>query len=844
MWRLTRKNLAARKFRLFSTAFAIMLGVAFMAGTLVLSDTIGKTFDDLFADIYEDTDAYVRQSSDFEAFGQEVRGRVDASLVDTVAAVDGVEIAEGTTNVSAVLLGKDGKPVIDQEGPPALGFDWSDIDELNPFSLIDGTRPEGADQIVIDKNSADEGDVVVGDQVSVLTSQGPRPYTVAGIAKFGDSDSPGGASVVMFDREEAQQLAEPGKYDGVSVVADDGISEQEMASRISQALPSGVEAITGTQLSDENTDAIQDALSFINIFLLIFAFIALFVGAFVIYNTFGILVAQRTKETALLRSIGAGRRQILSSVIAESVVVGLIAAVVGLFMGIGIAVGLKALLAGFGLDIPAGGLVIKSSTVIVSVVVGVVITVLSAALPARRASKISPMEAFREVGVDRSATSIRRLVSGLIVTGIGVGSLIVGLGGELSMVGVGVFFIFVGMFVLGPILARPLGRFIGAPLPWLKGTTGVMARNNAVRNPKRMSNAASVLMIGAGLVVFLTIVADSIKASIDKIVDDSFSGDLTITAPGFGAGIGYSPALATQIGELADVESVVGFRGGIAKIDGKGVYLGAADPDKFDDAFNLTVTEGSISALGANEIAIDDELMESKGWTLGQQIPAEFPDTGAKQLTIAAVYEEDQLFGNYMLGLPAFEANWPPSQQLDSQIVINAREGVNTDQLKTEVEEVAAPYGQPDVQNANDFKKEQSAQVDQLLALMTVLLALAIVIALFGIATTLALSIHERTHELGLLRAVGMSRKQLKSTVRWESVIMAVFGTALGLAVGVFFGWAVIQAIKDEGIDVLRIPVGQLVVVGIVAALAGVIAAIRPARRASKLNILEAISTE
>ena len=405
--------------------------------------------------------------------------------------------------------------------------------------------------------------------------------------------------------------------------------------------------------------------------------------------------------------------------------------------------------------------------------------------------------------------------------------------------------IFIGMFVLGPVFASPFGRALGSPVARLKGAIGVLARNNAIRNPKRTSNTASVLMVGAGLVVFTLIAASSIKASVDKLVDDSFNGDLTITAPGFGGpGTGFSPQLAEEIAALPDAASVVSFRTGIAEVDGKGVALGAVDPDKFAEAFDITITEGSLDALGANEIAVDDERMVSKGWTLGQQIPVEFPDSDTTSLTIAAVFEEDTLFGNYAVGLAAFEANYPASQQLDSQIVINAREGVSTDALKAEVEELAVPFGQPEVQNVDDFKAAQSAEVNQLLALIFVLLALTIVIALFGIANTLALSIHERTHELGLLRAVGMTRSQLKSSVRWESVIISVLGTLLGLVIGVFFGWAMIEALKDEGIDVFQVPVSQLVLVGIVAALAGVVAAIRPARRASKLNVLEAISTE
>jgi putative ABC transport system permease protein len=453
MFRTTLKNIAARKWRIFTTCFAVLLGVAFMAGTLVLTDTIGKTFDELFADANKGTDAHVRAKLAFDSewFGAQ-RAQLDTSLIDAIGAVDGVAAAEGHIEAYAQLVGKDGEPVGNPNmGAPTFGTEWMTNSDLNPFDLSIGRAPQTDDEVVIDKGSAEQGDLVVGDLATVLTQAGPQHVEIVGIATFGGSDSPGGASFTMFTQSAAQAyLAHPGKVDAIKVVADEGVSEAELVQRIapvSTSVPSGT---TGAEITKEDQDAIKQDMSFFNIFLLVFAVIALFVGSFIIYNSFSILVAQGTKEMALMRALGASPRQVTGSVLFEAGVVGLIASALGLAAGVGVASGLSALLAGLGVSIA------------------------SAVLPARRAAKVPPIAAMRDVAVDHSSRSRRRIVNGTIVTGIGAAVMGAGLfgGAGIAPVGLGAVAVFIGVAVLGPVLARPISRVIGAPLPRLKGTPG------------------------------------------------------------------------------------------------------------------------------------------------------------------------------------------------------------------------------------------------------------------------------------------------------------------------------------------------------------------------------------
>jgi putative ABC transport system permease protein len=571
--RTTIKNLAARKLRLFTTGIAIVLGVAFMAGTLVLTDTIDQTFDELFADVYEGVDAVVRSDAAFEDdFGNEQRRRVEAELVDPVAAVEGVAAADGAIEGYAQVVGRDGDPVGDPNQAPTFGRDWIENDTLNPFEIAEGRPPEREGEVVVDRGVAEEGDLAVGDRTTALVQAGSVPVEIVGIALFGEVDSPGGSSNTMFWEPVAQELiAEPGRFDAINAVAADGVSEAELVERIGAEVPGGIEVLTGAERTQEEQDELGEFVDVIRQFLLAFAAISLFVGVFIIYNTFSILVAQRTREMALLRAVGASRRQVLGSIVLESFVIGLIASVIGLVAGIGVAAGLKSIFSSLGFDLPATGLVIESSTVVAGLVVGLVVSLVSALAPAVRASRVPPLAAMRDVTVERGRSVARTVVGGLI-TVFGAALLLNGLFGDvdnaLLVVGVGALVLVIGVAVLGPVFAAPLSRLIGSPLPRLRGVSGQLARENAVRNPSRTATTASALMIGVALVGFITIVASSAKASIDKSIDQALVGDFVIDSGVFGTG-GLSPELAERLNDLPEVETASGIRLLLMQVDGE-----------------------------------------------------------------------------------------------------------------------------------------------------------------------------------------------------------------------------------------------------------------------------------
>jgi putative ABC transport system permease protein len=850
MLHVTLKGLMAHKIRLATTAIAVLIGVAFMAGTLVLTATIGSTFDGLYADINAGTDVVVR-SSDAVSSGQgfETRGAIDESVLPLVRDVPGVRVADGNVSGYAQYVGRDGKAVGNpNRGAPTLGFAWSDDDALNPLNLASGNPPSGPDQLVMDKATADDQHFTVGDQVTVLTQSGSHQFTISGIARFGDVDSPLGATLAVFDTATAQQvLGLEGRFTDIAVAADEGVSQQELAGRVQDVLPPGTEAVTGKDLTAEQQKETRNALSFLNTFLLVFAVVALFVGSFLIYNTFSIIVAQRSREMALLRAVGAARRQVLGSVMAEALITGVVASAVGVVVGFGVAVLLKGLFSALGIDIPASGLTIEPNAVIVPILVGVVITVASAWFPARRASKVPPIAAMRDVQVDESGRSVVRLVIGALVLAFGLLQLFVGLFAKpdnaLAVVGGGAVFTFLGVAVLGPVIAAPVARVIGWPIQKARGMSGVLARENSVRNPKRTSATAAALMIGVGLVAFILIFWASATDSIRGTVDKGFVGDFAVQS---NAGLqgGLSPEVATQLRALPESGVVSEVRVTPAEVDGSGTVVPGVDPSNFSAIADVDVRSGSIDDLSRNgTLAVWDQTADDKGWSVGDTVPVLFPSTGEQQLQVVATYHDQNIAGgSYLLGLPTYEAN--TEVQLDWGIYVKLASGVSADQGRAAIESVTDQYPNAQVQNKTEFADSIVGQVTQLLVLVIILLLLAVVIALIGIANTLALSIFERTHELGLLRAVGMTRNQLRSTVRWESVIIALLGTFLGLVIGLFFGWALVRALADQGFGGLTLPIGWLVVVVVVAFGAGVVAAIFPARRASRLDVLRAIQTE
>jgi putative ABC transport system permease protein len=853
MLNLSLKGLWAHKRRLIGTFLAVFLGVAFLSGTLVLGDTLRGNFDNLFTEANAGTDVVVRHSSTLSTDPGEPdiqRGLIDASLVDTVRDVQGVAAAEPSVEGYGQLVGKNGDK-LGGNGPPTLAGNWIDNRDVNPYRLVEGRAPRADNEAVINRGAADEGSLRVGDTTTVQTPD-PVSVKIVGIATFGSADGLGRTTFTAFTLESAQQhlLHRGDQVGSISVKAQPGLSQDELLRRVQRVLPADVEAITGAKLTNENTSDInQEFLDLFTTFLTVFAGVALLVATFSIYNTFSIIVAQRTRESALLRAIGAGRGQILASVAIEALLVGVVASAVGLFGGLGMAGLLKGMFDAFGFSLPAGGLVFKTSVVVISMIVGVVVTLVAGVAPAIKASRVPPLAAIRDVAVERTRASVRRAITGVALTAIGVavvlGAVLSGGDSVLGFAGLGALLTIAGVVVFGPVVARPASSVIGSPLRWLRGATGSLARQNAMRNPRRTSGTAAALMVGVGVVTLFTIFAASLKAAIDDSVSKSFTGDLVVSTGRFGGG-GISPQLARDVGQLPEVQTATGLGRGRAVVGTGTENVTIVDPAQLGDVLDLDVTAGSVKTLGPEQLAVSKRIADDEGWKRGTKVPITFSDGTTSEFTVGAIYKSRDIAGNYVLS----RAAWAPHavQDIDSTVLIRLDNGVAVETGRQAVERTADAYGAPDVEDRDQYAASLGQFVDMMLGIVYVLLALAILIALMGIANTLSLSVYERIRELGLLRAVGETRRQLRAMIRWESVIVAVFGTVGGLGVGVFLGWALVKAASEGTGDMIApsfaAPIGQLVVVLVVGAIAGVLAGIRPARRAAKLPLLRAIASE
>ena len=857
MFRITLRGLFAHKLRFLLTAVAVVLGVAFVSGTLIFTDTVRQTFDRLFANAYAGTDAYVRNHNEIQSdFGPPQRERISESFIAQVSRVDGVAADDGDLRIPrAQFLDGRGKLVGNPgQGPPAFGFNWVRVPRLNPYTLVRyGGRashaPTAVGEVVIDKGTADGQHFGIGHRVAIQFNNAKIPqetFTVVGVVKFGDADSRGSGTVALFTLAETQRLnGTPGMLDGVAAAATPGLSQGELVHRIRVAIPARkVQVITGATLIKETQDRIQKSLSFFGTALLIFALVSLFVGAFIIVNTFSIVIAQRTRELALLRALGATGRQVRASILVEALIVGLVASAIGIGAGLGLALALRALMAAFGFTLPTTDLVVKPSTFVFSLGIGVVVTFFSAVFPARRAARIPPMAALRSVALEARNLG-RRTAIGAMITLLGAGAMAMGLfgGAGIALVGIGMLTLFVGVAVLGPVIARPVGRALGAPLPRWRGTAGLLARENAVRNPRRTASTAAALMIGVALVGLITIFASSLSESIGGQIDRAFRGDLIVMGEsGFGAG--FSPAVAAEIRKIPGIAVTNPMRFAGFEIGGSGKGLAAANPSDLVKVFDMSPRGGDLGSLGPNQIAVSTQALKDHHWKLGQTIAAKFPVGGVDHLKIGAVYGFGQREGfiDYLISLTAFDQRF--TEIADNQITIGLARGTTAKSVTPEIKRVLKRFPGTQLNDRSGLKDQVQSQINQLIGMVFALLFLAILIAVLGIMNTLLLSIVERTREIGLLRAVGMTRRQVRTAVRWEAIIVAVFGALLGLIIGVVFGWAVVRALRDQGFTDFAVPVGQLVVIVVVAGLAGVLAAAYPARRASRFNILDAISAE
>jgi putative ABC transport system permease protein len=844
VWRVTVTSLRAHTRRLISTSLAVCLGVALLAGTMILGDTLRSSFDRLFQSSLGQADAVVRSATDLDTDGEFAQGLIDGRVAEELGARPEVGAVAPQIEGFGQLTGADGEK-LGGSGPPTLAGNWIDDPELNPYELVDGRAPRATDEVVINRGAADDGDLQVGDTTMVATPE-PVEVEVVGVATFGGEDGLGPTTFTAFTLAGAEQhiTGRPGEVTSLLVRGADGVSENELVAAIAPELPAGAEVISGDDLVAEANDTIdEDFLGFLRTFLLVFAAVALLVATFSIANTFSILVAQRVRALALLRAVGASRRQVLGSIVGETLLVGVIASAVGLAAGVGLAQGLKVLFDAFGFALPAGGLTITPATIVIAPLVGILVTVFAGLAPALRSSRVSPLAALRDVDIDRAATSRLRLVAGaaLLVAGVAGVLSAVSSGDALALAGLGALLTSVGTVVLGPVVARPAASALGAPLPRLRGLGGALARRNAVRSPRRTAATASALMLGIGVVTMFTAFAGSLKTSLDDSVNDAVRGDLLIASSGFGGG-GLSPGLATALDELEEVDHTVGVAIGPVAVDQRTMQVSVLDPAASDGLLEPSMVEGDIATLAAGEIAVAESKAEDRGWAVDDRLPVTFPDGQVESMSIGAIYDDVVVLQDAVVPREVWLRH--NVQTIDSLVAIGLADGVSVEAGRQAVETAAAPFAPPDVQTRQEFVDESTAMIDQMLGLIYVMLALAIVIALMGIANTLSLSIYERVRELGLLRAVGATQAQVRSTVRWEAVLIAVFGTLGGVLLGLFLGWALVTS-ATEALAALTfsVPVGQLVPVVVVGALAGVVASIRPARRAARVGVVEAVAT-
>ncbi len=852
MLKVTLRGLMAHKVRLIATAVSVLLGVAFMSGTQVLTSSVSASFDKVFADVYASIDVVVRSTNEVDTpFGPE-RTRISEAVLPTLVGVPGVEAAEGQVVGQIRVLDKDNQPLVTAQGPPNFGLNWLTSPALNGWTIVDGASPVAANDIVLDAKSAKDGKYAVGDTVNVSVTNGVQPFKVVGIAKFGKLETWGGAQAALFATSTIQTLVgEPGMYDWISVAGQNNESQTQLSGEISKVIPPGTEAITGAEFTEESQSAFQKIIGIFSTFLLVFALIALFVGSFIIYNTFSIIVAQRTKELALLRALGASRGQVLRSIILEALFVGLIASIIGVGFGILLAIGLNKLMQSIGFSGPDTPIVLPPVAILVSLLVGTFITLVSALFPARRAATVPPIAAMRDVAVDRTGASRLRVAFGLILLALGAFMLWFGLNGNsdsgLQIIGGGAFFVFIALTVIGPVIATPFASVLGWPLQKASRITGRLARENAMRNPRRTSTTASALMIGIGLVGFIAVTAQSVKASTVDAINQSVTGQYVVTTESFGS-TALPQSMAAELDAVAGVDVAAGISATFANINNSGKIILAVDPDAISQVIEFDDVEGSFASLGVGEIAASEKLAEEKQLKIGDPVQLVFIQGGTTTLTLGSIYKtEFPIQGpGWIISTDQFNTLVPPSQQtfLSIYIKLDDTSSAGVDAALPGLKAVTDTVPGAKLQNLEEYKKAQTDQVNQFLQIVYVLLALALIIAIVGVVNTLLLSVYERTRELGLLRAVGMSRRQVRSTIRLESVIISLMGTLIGLVIGIIFGWALVTALVDEGITSFAIPWSQLFIIVIIAILAGVGAALYPARRAARLDVLRAISSD
>ncbi len=850
MFRATLKSLMAHKLRMGMSAFAIVLGVAFVAGTFIFTDTLSSSFTALFRQTAPDVTVRPAQAAAAAAggfTGSDTR-TVPADIIPSLERLPGVERVDGNVNDQGTyIIGKDGKVVGSGGGAPGIGGNFSDAPAADGSPIVtitQGTAPSGPGQLVIDDKSAATSGYQIGDTVKLVTS-GAQPSvtgTLVGTVRFGDSGNLNGATLALFDTPTAQKLYLGGAdaFSDVAVTGDGSMDNVALRDEVSAVLQPGYEARDGEQIASENQDQLQQGLSFITTFLLVFAVVALVVGTFLILNTFSIIVAQRTRELALFRALGAAKAQVTRSVLLEALVVGLIGATVGLALGFALAAGLQALFGAIGLELGGAGLVFQPRTAIAAYGVGVIVTLLAAYLPARKAAKVPPVAAMRDdVSIPESSMR-RRLTGGAALTVLGAGLMAWALAfdGGLQPLGGGVLAVFVGVALLSPVISKPVVTAIAGGYPRAFGTVGLLARENARRNPRRTAATASALMIGLALVTTMAVLGQSTKSSVDELVDTGLKADYVVSNA---VQTPFSSAIAPQIANVPGVAGAVPFRFSGIKIGNEDVFGSSFDPPALADMVAIDVTSGSLD-IGDDGLLVTPDRAAAEGWKLGDTVTIGLP-AGSAQLKVTGIVAPSQFIGSDIVVPPAVLERGGVAPQ-DFFVYVKRAPGADPAATLAGINTVLADLPTIAVKDQDQFAAQQRAPVDQLLSIIYALLGLAVIIAVLGIVNTLALSVIERTREVGLLRAVGMSRRQLRTMIRLESVAISILGAVLGIVLGLIFGISLQQSISEQGITVLTVPLVQLVIFVVLAGVVGVLAAVWPARRAAKMDVLRAITAE
>ncbi|MFF0288308.1 ABC transporter permease [Streptomyces sp. NPDC005262] len=841
MFRTALRNVLAHKARLLMTVLAVMLGVAFVSGTLVFTDTLGNAFRNQSAKSYDDVAVAVTTHADRR---DEKTSGIDAATLKKIQSLDGVAAATGRVSGFAGVADPGGKLIGNGWSNTGGNFSPGTNGKDASYTFVDGTGPAGDGRIALDKETAKKGTYKVGDRVRVATNGPVKKYTLSGIFTTEDGAVNAGGSLVLFDTPVAQQLyLKPGWFQDVTVTAAAGSSDQKLLDAVEPLLPEDATARTGKALADDQAKQIEDGLDNLNTMLLAFAAIALFVGIFLIANTFTMLVAQRTKELALLRAVGASRRQVKRSVLLEAAVVGALASVIGFLLGIGLATGLRSAMSLIGGKIPAGPLVISPVAVGAALGVGILITVLAAWLPARRAAKIAPVAAMSSVHAVATTKSlvVRNSIGG-VLTLLGAAGIVAGAAAGSdgrTIIGAGAFVALIGVIVLIPLLSRPVIALVRPLLQKLFGVSGKLAAQNAVRNPRRTGATASALAIGLTLVTGISVLGVTLGQAVDRMTTDNIKADYMIS---MASGDSLDESALTALEKSDAVSAVSPQQAASIRVEGTYHAASGVTPGDVQKVFSVKTVSGSLDSLADGEIAVGDKTAESNGWKPGTSLPVTYDDDKKGTLKVGAVYEENEFLSPVLMPKNVLDAH---QSRPDIREIWLKTDGGASKANEQAVVDALGDNPAMSVMDRQDIRDMFGGFISTALNIMYGLLAMALIIAVLGVINTLAMSVFERQQEIGMLRAIGLDRRKVKRMIRLEAVVISVFGAVIGVALGTFLGWAIGRTLASAIPGyALVIPWDRIAVFLVLAALVGVLASLWPARSAAKLNMLTAIKTE